>query len=212
MIFIQFKYCNIHPFLFICLLFISAGCKKVKNLEEITPTYIEGYVVNSITGDSVAGALVELWEDDKGGSVLLENFDTKLATFYTNDNGYYKFNFSCSNLKYYGIIAFKEYYTNYNTLGVFSCNKITMSINLTPFSWLKIHLKNINPFNENDSIYYHYYFSLVGDDIDTTLYRQFSSDVTQVDKWDVTKNGITTTHAAINSCTPLDTCSLNIYY
>ncbi len=190
------------------------SCKKDRNLEKRTQTFIEGHIVNSITGDSIPGARVELWEDDRGGSLIIEDYDRKLGETKTDEKGYFKIHFLCSNVKAYGIIPYKENYTNYNTVTNVNCSRTSYQsgIRLMPFSWLRIHIKNINPFDDNDSLYYYYHFSLVGQNIDTVFYRTFAADAVQVNKWNVTKNGQTTSHYAINTCSPHDTCSLNIYY
>ncbi|MBA3285811.1 MAG: hypothetical protein H0U27_12235 [Nitrosopumilus sp.] len=200
-------------FVILWLIYLSlVSCHKDKSLEETTQTFIEGHIINSITGDSIPGARVELWEDDRGGSLLIEDYDRKLGETITDENGYFKIHYLCSNIKYKGIIPFKENITNYNTVATVNCSRTYVQKRLMPLSRLRIHIKNINPFDDNDSLYYYYHFSLVGQNIDTILYRTFATDALQVDKWNVTKNAQTTSHYSIITCLPHDTCSLNIIY
>jgi hypothetical protein len=81
-----------------------------------------------------------------------------------------------------------------------------------PLTWLRVHIKNINPFDDNDLINFDNDFTLEGQFVDTMFYIQFTPNVSEINSWWITKNNQTTTNYSIKSCAPLDTCILNIFY
>jgi hypothetical protein len=207
-------------FSFCVFLIVSSvsSCKK----DEYAPydTYVDGYIVDAATLDSVAGAVVELWEDDKGGSNLLGDYDRIIATAITDETGYYNIYFKCDPLKGKAIVAKKSlffygkggFYDQNMDVSMFSCGRKNINYKIIPLSWIRVHIKNVSPSDEKDSIYFFPQLRLTGVSVDTVFYREIESPNTQLDIWDVTKGGITTRHSSVLKCSPFDTCSLNVFF
>ena len=199
----------------IILFFGFSSCKKSNDNSNdyLIDTHVEGYIIDLITHDSLTNVEVQLWEDDRGGSGRLEDFDRQIAGTATDNNGYFRINFTGSRIKYYGIRAIHENYYTGSDLSTFGTPPTSIvNFLLSPLSWLKIHIKNEPPSNVSDSLYFFYNIALKGANIDTMFIRQFETISTQLDIWDITKNGITIRNSAFTSCTPFDTCQLTIFY
>src|SRR6218665_1989234 len=137
-------------FITLILFCFAFSCKKEKyNIN----ASVEGYVIDVVTKDSLANTEVQLWEDDRGGSTGLSDFDRQIATTFTDAKGYYKISFTGSKIKYYGIRAVKDFYDSVADLATFGARE-NFSINypMYPLSWLKIHIQNVLPTYPNDSI------------------------------------------------------------
>lgn len=194
------------------LLFFSA-CRKNDKYKAFD-TYVDGYILDGISGDSVAGAFVQLWQDDGGGSTKPKNYDRILATTMTDTTGYYRISFKCDPLKTTAIVAKKSlyFYSDEIDMSMFACGRQGILYTIQPLSWIRVHIKNTLPADGEDSIYFFHNIYFKGLTTDTVFYRQIKTTDVQLDIWDVTKNGTTVRHSAYTGCRPFDTCTLNIFY
>lgn len=189
----------------VCLI----GCKKEESYK-FTVT-VNGYFINSIDGDSIPNTVIEIWEDDHGGSKLLTNFDRKIYSGISDSNGKYSITFTGNDTKTYGIIGYKENYNNDGWVELIKKSKLSINIYKVPLAWLKIHIKNDIPINPNDSIHFYNNIYLSGN-VDTTFFQAFNANSQKFNNWDITLNNMTTPYYSFNSCNGLDTCTLNIFY
>ncbi|MBP7713696.1 MAG: hypothetical protein IPJ93_05405 [Bacteroidota bacterium] len=197
-------------FITLILFCFSFSCKK-ENYS--INAYVEGYVIDVVTKDSLANTEVQLWEDDRGGSTGLSDFDRKIATTFTDAEGHYAISFTGSKIKYYGIRAIKNLYDSIADLATFGAREtFRMDYPMYPLSWLKIHIQNVLPSQPDDSIFFSPNVNKKGENVDTVFYREFRSTSPQIDFWDITENGITTRYSQITNCAPFDTCQLNVIY
>jgi len=184
-------------------------------------SFVEGRVYDFLTNEPIAGAQVELWEDDVGGDNRLSEWDRKLGTGITDASGRYKIPFEgCSNyMKAKGILARKENYFTWDNpdLLLINCgNDFQTDFSLVPSSWIKLNIQNVNPVNVNDSIFLSLTgpLELLGTQVDTTLFFELQSNDNLYFYWDVTKNGQTAPRSGgyVFCSTAFDTCSFDIHY
>lgn len=137
--------------------------------------YISCIVVDATTGAPIPGAKVALYKSpcDVSGA------GSRIESGTTDSNGYYKFH-KTDDKNCYRIYAMKENY--FDDGQNFSTPKIgdptNTKVRLDPFAILKVHVKSINPFDDNDEFSiseYSDYFGnkieqLRGRNIDTSFY------------------------------------------
>lgn len=136
--------------LVIASMFLVSGCEKYpENQAEV-----KGVVRDANTGNGIPNAKVALVSQDNGYSI---GGGFKVVEVYTADaNGAYSFSFTGNqSLNYYvsaSTTMFREYIPNSSTLIVLG-KKSTISVNLSPKAWLKLHIKNARPVDMNDLIF-----------------------------------------------------------
>lgn len=201
-------------------LFWLFSCKK-ETPAQSESSYIEGRVYDILSNQPIAGAHVELWEDDRGGETRLSSWDRRIGTATTDDSGRYQIAFEgCGvSMKQKGILAAKGYYYKYPDpdLALVTCLPGRKTdFGLLPSSWLKVNIKNVNPLNEQDSVYLNLDGPLVfvGTQVDTTIFFQIETNGNRYFYWDVTKNAQTAPREGGYAwcVTPFDTCNVQIHY
>ena len=192
--------------------FLFSSCRDKENAQ--IDASLEGYVIDAVTEDSVANARVEIWEDDKGGSNQHREYDRLIASGTTDNNGHFLLHFKCDDIKTRAVLARKQhyYYSEQISMDLIHCDTKKINRFISPLSWVRIHIKNVNPISDDDSLYFHHGIALKGMKVDTVFYEEFMSEVTRVDIWDITKNQQTVRKGQITACAPLDTCLLEIFY
>jgi hypothetical protein len=208
--------------LLVPLLFSMASCER----KPLNRTFIDvrGQVLEIVTQKPIANALVAIYEE--GGEFLGSSWTRLLDSTRTDANGFYRFNkpdldngstFTLSAVakKYYVFDAISNR-TNFETGKVVTnCNLI-----LEPYAWIKVHVKNVNPFDENDLILLDQLVSpwggthsYLGMRVDTTYNRQIGGNINQRVLWISKKNGISTRYFDSAFVVPAhDTISLPIHY
>lgn len=199
---------------------MNTACKK-QSSPPTNGNYVEGRVFDILSNQPIAGAYVELWEDDQGGETRLSSWDRRLGTATSDDSGWYRIPFEgCSDfMKQKGILARKGHYYTYPdpdlALVVCIAGRKT-DYSLLPSSWLMVNIKNVNPLNEQDSIYLNLEGPLVfvGTQVDTTIFFQIESNGNRYFYWDVTKNNQPRPRDGgyVWCVTPFDTCNVQIHY
>ena len=136
--------------LFSVLLLSLGSCDD--NTPEILPhTIVKGRVLEYGTNEPVAGAKVNLLggEWSLGGS-----FGSIQDTFVTDADGYYEFTFKPKEDYIYYLDAEKEQYWDFiPTLDFSDYKENNLDIVLDPEAYLELHVKNVNPFDNQDRIH-----------------------------------------------------------
>jgi hypothetical protein len=122
-------------------------------------------------------------------------------------------------MKQKGVFARKDYYYEFGDVNlalVVCVSGRKTDFGLLPSSWLKVNIKNVNPLNEQDSIYLNLDGPLVfvGTQVDTTIFFQIETNGNRYLYWDVTKNAQTAPREGGYAwcVTPFDTCNVQIHY
>ncbi|MBL7816635.1 MAG: hypothetical protein JNL70_16560 [Saprospiraceae bacterium] len=141
---------NKYLVLFVPLLLILAHCRKPDKT-----TYIKtsGKVLEFGSNKPIKNAKVGIYEE--GGEFLGSTWTKLVDTTRTDANGFYHFDKGDldKGSSFFISAAADKYYTydpnNYLITGQEVTN---LNIVLDPFAWIKVHVKNVNPFDDRDSL------------------------------------------------------------
>ncbi len=199
-------------FLFIIVLFTA--CKKDKT------TSVNGTVVDATRSLSgVSNATVYL-QESSGGLFCFSCLPYTIATYNADAMGHFSFSFEAKKGSSYSLVGsapnyFSSIGTDYTSLNKNTKNNI--EVELRPVAWLKLHLKNITPFDGSDQIgisgdmegvpeqYY-------GMSVDSICFFKVSGNSNVRIGWGVIKNGIQTNYLGLVYCPRFDTIAYNINY
>ncbi len=170
----------------IAMLLIVSGCEKSP---APYPDHVSGQVLEIGTRKPIKGALVLLLEHTGGGILSSGGGYHTIDAIRTDSAGSFKF--VVPNNKEYYLSAssndFREY--SFQTL---IRNPETV-IELVPKAILAMHIVNVNPYNESDTIRVgEYDFTtppLLGRHVDTTLYGEVGGNSNRRILWAVVRNG-----------------------
>jgi hypothetical protein len=147
--------------LWLVVLLVVASCDD--NTPELLPhTIVKGRVLEYGTNEPVENAEVVLYERISTGA--FSGTDIRVDTAITNAAGQYSFQYEDSGK--FGLSASAETYfeTNgieYSNIRIKRMN--TRNITLDPVAALELHIKNVNPFDNDDNIRYSAYWEWGGD-------------------------------------------------
>ncbi len=116
----------------------------------LTETIVKGIVKDAGKGTPLENATVVLikqeWSVQSGGFSSIED------TIRTDINGAYEFRFRENRSYDYYISAYKDGYWELSSPALVpeSYQENIMDVHIYPYAWLKLHVKNINPFDDND--------------------------------------------------------------
>ncbi len=157
-----------HSIIFlISFLLLQSGCKKIDNNEADATIYVKEYK----TETPIANAMVLITRGRPGSGVGSSVVDT----LFTDSNGKAGYGKTLDAKYMYYAEAYKETYfdTHSNQVSVTLGKKnFKTTIYMYAYSYVKLHVKNVNPVNQFDLIYistYCYNFYLQGMNIDTTF-------------------------------------------
>jgi len=124
------------------------SCKK-----ESKTTQVKGFVIDETTGVRLAGARVFL---TKQNTDCFSCQGTSIAMEIADANGIYEFNFEHEKGFTYGLIA---NHTNYFDLlpgyvYITKGEQNTKIISLSPKAYIRVFIKNVNPYDGDDAIGY----------------------------------------------------------
>ena len=112
-------------------------------------TIIEGRVLEYGTNEPVENATVTLYERVSTGT--FSGTDLAVETIITDASG--RYSFESEGLGLVGVNATHDNYFEPNMItydGIVYNDKNNVDIVIDPHAWLKLHIKNVNPFDEND--------------------------------------------------------------
>ena len=169
----------------ILLLLITVSLFSCQKQEE-NPSTVFGYAFDKFTQEPILGAEVHLFQSEFT-SFFSPDRITFLETTLSDKDGFFEFQFEELDFPFSHFVYVEEH-------GFFPEQKDAeknMEILLEPQANIQLHIKNVNPFNENDKITINSTcggYTFIGNDIDTLIscegrFDQFS----KINYW-VTKN------------------------
>ncbi len=206
------KYHFVVPFI---SLFLFTTCKKDKT------TSVNGTVVDATRSLSgVSNATVYLQEDD-GPLFCFSCLPQTIATFNADAIGHFSFSFEAKKgASYYVVASAPNYFSSIGTQDFTALNSDTknnIEAKLRPVAWLRLHLKNITPFDGSDQIGINGDFTgsplqYYGMSVDsTTVFKVYGNS--QIDiYWGVIKYSVQSNYSGSVYCPRFDTTSYNINY
>ena len=139
---------NFFIFLGSVVILISTACNKDK---KALPTTVEGYVYNGVEGFTWDKPIeVILVKEVASGSWVGGTGEETVATTYADSNGYYHIDFKAENVRHWvricasGIPLHHNYCNSVGGTPVERGTKQKIDLYLPPYSWLKLHVENVN--------------------------------------------------------------------
>ncbi|AGA77641.1 hypothetical protein [Echinicola vietnamensis] len=139
---------NFFIFLGSMLILFSTACNKDK---KALPTTVEGYVYNGVEGFAWDKPIeVILVKEVASGSWVGGTGEETVATTYADSNGYYHIDFKAENVRHWvricasGIPLHHNYCNSVDGTPVERGTKQKIDLYLPPYSWLKLHVENVN--------------------------------------------------------------------
>ena len=177
-------------------------------------TIIEGQVLAYGTNEPVENATVTLYERVSTGS--FSGTDVAVETIITDASGSYSF--ESEGLGLTGVNATHDNYFEPNMItydGIVYKNRNNIDIVIDPHAWLKLHIKNVNPFDQNDYINVNGFITegpWHGMSIDINPTMLIRGNKENKIAWFITKNNISTNQFAPIYCEGHDTTNFEIFY
>jgi hypothetical protein len=205
-------------FLLILPTVLLTGCFK----EYSSPpgnTRIQGFLLEYGSEKPLEGIALYLKEITSTSTTSGSFGTTTVNSFYTDDEGYFNYEFEDDGTKGY-IASYQKIpgYYDVDFLTVNTGNNIGLQRFADPYAWLKLHIKNVNPVNGSDNI------RITGSWAGGSPDDNFGTEINffQVERvrgnrdtkinWWVTKNGSTQKDTALVYCTAHDTTFFEILY
>ena len=143
-----------NTFLLAIALTAVTACKK-----DAQPTTAQGRVTTLGTDTPLAGIAVTLIEDNYGSGVVGSGngrYNGPLKTVYTDQDGYYRIDHNCYPGTAYWIEAetAQGHFGPIQKQAVYPGHNNTINIPQIPFAYVRLHIKNINPYNVYDNLVY----------------------------------------------------------
>jgi hypothetical protein len=199
-----------------CFCFLMAQCHKSNN----SFIKVSGKVLEFGSNKPIANAKVGIYEE--GGVFLGPTWTKFVDSTHTDTNGFY--NMEKQNIdngsSFYISAAANKYYTFDPTKYLVTGKGIVNNdIVLDPFAWIKVHVKNVTPFDENDRIILG---NVVGEATTSGDYVGRGIDLTYINKvkgntglrasWTVRKNNIGKQYVDTIKIAAHDTLKYEILY
>ena len=201
--------------LLVPLLFLMAQCQK-----DSTITYIKvsGKVLEFGSNKPVKNAKVGIYEE--GGAFLGSTWTKLVDTTRTDANGVYRLekdNLDKGSSFFISVVADKYYAYDPNSYLATGRNVTNNNIVLDPFAWISMHVKNVNPFDDRDSILLGDVVGTipmthVGRNIELTYINKVFGNVKMEAQWSFGKNGIWKFKTDTVYITAHDTLNYEILY
>lgn len=149
-------------FLLVCIL--TTSCEK----EEKDTMTVEGFVLDQITKEPVAGVAIEVdaIKPPTGMGIITDGKRKRAATAITDINGFYhcklklfeeaercEFKLNVNQVKNYATERTKDFYLKDLSRGTVN----TLDFELIPITLLKISFNNDRPISDNDFFYFNFY-------------------------------------------------------
>ena len=195
------------------------GCMLTTScVKETSQTYeavVKGRVLEVDSDVGIPNMTVKLVENDYAGTIATPK-RTTLQSVKTDALGNYQFNYTAQRIMGYDVVAVNASpdYNEYNqSVLIPDGASNVVNIFLTPFGWIKVHFKNVNPFDEKDEVGCAF-GGFIGSKVDTTTILKIEGSrkfVRPVRIW-TTRNGIQTFKEIGVITPPHDTTKLDIFY
>ena len=199
-------------FLLACFGFLMAQCHKETTSFEAT---VKGKILEIDSDVPIPNITVKLIELDYDASAWNPP-RTVVQKTQSDATGAYQLTYTSVKGRGYEVAAYAnstDYYDNIKTEPVPDGKSSTVNISLIPLGWLKVHFKNVNPFDERDEVG-SAFGGFIGNKVDTTIVLQLGGSkkyVRPVRIW-TTRNGLQTFKDIGVITPPHDTTKLDIFY
>jgi hypothetical protein len=162
--------------LFLCLvLLICSGCFKQDPAISENITW-KGRVLERGTNKPLSKARVYLYRKTSSGFDPLgggSGAGALIDSFYTANDGSFSFTYFSDIAYSYSLNGVADGYYLGESEGTLGTRKDPRTdILLDPMAWIKFHVKNVNPYDENDKILVNNLKPLLGNRVDTFLLEQ----------------------------------------
>ena len=206
------------------LAIILIGCQKKS--ETIS---LKGKVFDPNQNTYIKGARVTLQATLISSGVYSSAYQD-ISSGLTDASGNFSFDINVQHVVSYKIIIQKDSYFYYEKIinpdAWTPGQTYSLSYNIYPEAYIKLDIKNVNPFDNNDVIYYAFatgysdcteccsnkYFSGTGIQFNTIFKCKTFGAVNADLIWHFTKNNIDTQYDSIIYCKPFDTTCIKIRY
>ena len=190
-------------------------------------TIVEGYCTDQNTGNPVKDVKITIaWNKKK--PMGANPYGGYFPELNTDESGFYSYKFIADTSNRYCVSGIKEsecYYFNLLFPPAGSCSiplgkKVDGSMKAPSNAYISFHIKNIHPFNSNDSICIYgpgwfdgpFWQCRYGSDVDYTIIKSTNGNIINHYQWVVTKNNIVSTFEDSVFIIACDTTNFNIYY
>jgi hypothetical protein len=204
-----------YTILIIPLLLLLTQCRKDNKTTFIKTS---GKILEFGSNKPIKNAKVGIYSE--GGEFLGSTWTKLLDTTRTDATGFYHFdkdNLDKGSSFFISAVAEKYYAFDPNNYLVTGKEVLNNNIVLDPFAWIKVHVKNVNPFNDADSILLG---SVVGDlrglyigkNIDAIYINKVQGNTQMSASWIVIKNSIRSRFSDTIAIPAHDTLNYEILY
>jgi hypothetical protein len=194
-------------FVLISCSFLMAQCHKEAN----NFIKVSGKVLEFGSTKPIANAKVGIYEE--GGAFLGTTWTKLVDSTHTDVNGFY--NIDKPNIdvgsSFYISAAAEKYYTFEPTKYLSTGKAVTNEIILDPFAWIKIHVKNVNPFDTNDKIIING-STYTGKNFEQDFTYKIIGNKNFSIEWSVQRNNISTSFSDSTKVVAHDTSKYEIRY
>ncbi len=175
------------------LMILLSQCQK-----EPATTFIKlsGRVLELESNKPIPNAKVGIYEE--GGEFLGSTWTRLLDSFRTDANGFYhyeKHNLDKGSSFFLSVAANKYITYDPNNYLITGQEVNNLDVVLSPYAWIKVHVKNVNPFNDRDSIILGDVVGTlrgiyVGTNVELNYINRVFGNTAMLASWTVAKNGI----------------------
>jgi len=168
---------RINTFLLFCLVVLfGTGCFKFNEPGVSQNITWKGRVLERGTNKPLAKAKIYLYSARSSGFDPLgggSGSGSIIDSFYTAANGTYSFTYFDNIDDSYSLKGVADGYYLGESEGTLGTREDPRTdILLDPYAWIKFHVKNVNPYDDNDEIYIGSSKAIVGSRVDTTFVSQ----------------------------------------
>ena len=201
-------------YLFLFILFSCLVASCVKDPPTTFEATVKGRVLEVDSEVGIPNMTVKLVEEDYSVSGTQKR--TTLKTVKTDASGNYQFTYTRQTILNYDVVAVNASsdYTQYTQAVLIPDGESNeVNIFLTPYGWIKVRVKNVNPFDDRDEVKF-YFGTYYGSRVDTTIiFKEGGSkkNVLPIRVW-TTKNSVQTFKDIGLIIPPHDTTKLDIFY
>ena len=204
-----------YTILIIPLLLSLSQCRKD---DKTTFIKTSGKVLEFGSNKPIKNAKVGIYEE--GGEFLGSTWTKLVDTTRTDATGFYHFDIGDldKGSSFFISAAADKYYTyDPNNYLVTKQEVLNNDIVLDPFAWIKVHVKNVNPFNDADSLILGNVVGTiprihVGKNIELNYTNKVFGNKNMQAGWSVRKNGIWKDYELVINIPAHDTLNYEILY
>jgi hypothetical protein len=208
------KFKTMKKYLFLLTLFSCLMASCVKDPPTTFEATVKGRVLEVDSEVGIPNITVKLVEEDYALSGSSKR--TTLQTVKTDAQGNYQFTYTRQKILNYDVVAVNSSpdYNEYTQAVLIPDGESNVvNIFLNPFGWVKVHVKNVNPFDERDEVKF-YYGTFYGTKVDSTFLVKSTANKKYVNTIYIqtTRNSIRSLKEVGLIIPPRDTTLFNVFY